>query len=219
MNRLCDAMLLPRLSIAACLAIATLVAAAARGEDQTSARVEREERGIRGWRVSISRGLLDAERQETEQALKLLEQQRAEIERVVPAAGWLREHGRDPAMARAVEFIRSRSGNPQPFLLKWPGVTKPGSLCDALVSQVDLMATLGTASCCDLPADAAVDSHDLVPWLMGKAVSPARTTLVHHTNPGRYAIRHGHWLLVDGKIGYTAPPAAGGTAAPAAGGG
>ena len=75
------------------------------------------------------------------------------------------------------------------------------------------------ASGCDLPADAAVDSHDLVTWLMGKAVAPARTTLVHNTNPGRYAIRHGHWLLVDGTIGYTAPPAAVGTAASAAGGG
>ena len=137
LDRLCDAMLLPRLSIAACLATVTLVAAAAGEDDQASARVEREERGIRGWRVYVSRGLLDAERQGTEQALKLLEQQLAEIERVVPAAavarlrevplylspeydavppraeyhpdaGWLREHGRDPAMARAVEFTNVR---------------------------------------------------------------------------------------------------------------
>lgn len=96
-------------------------------------------------------------------------------------------------------------GHHVPFLLKWPGVTKPGSVSDALVSQVDLMATLAAASGCQLPPDAAVDSHDLLPWLTGKAAAPPRTTLVHNTNAGRYAIRHGHWLLVDGTTGYTAP--------------
>jgi len=96
-------------------------------------------------------------------------------------------------------------GHHVPFLLKWPGVAKPGSVCDALVSQVDLMATLAAATGSDLPPDAAGDSHDLLPWLSGKSAAPPRSTLVHNTNAGRYAIRHGDWLLVDGTTGYTAP--------------
>jgi arylsulfatase A len=96
-------------------------------------------------------------------------------------------------------------GHHVPFLLKWPGVTKPGSVSHALVSQVDLMATLAAAAGADLPADAAVDSHDLVPWLTGTVAAPPRTTLVHNTARDRYAIRHGDWLLVDGTTGFTAP--------------
>ena len=93
----------------------------------------RMERQLKGWRVLISQRLLDDHAAATEQALELLAAQLEEIVRVVPAdavaklrkvplylspaydgfgakaeyhpaAGWLREHGRDPAMEKAVEF-------------------------------------------------------------------------------------------------------------------
>ncbi len=92
-----------------------------------------QERQILGWRVLISQRLLDKHAAATERALALLTSQLTEIVRVVPstavaklkdvplylspaydgfgakaeyhpAAGWLREHGRDPAMEKAVEF-------------------------------------------------------------------------------------------------------------------
>jgi hypothetical protein len=93
----------------------------------------RHEREILGWRVLISQRLLDEQAAATEQAIQLLTTQLEEIVCVVPAdavaklkqvplylspaydgcgakaeyhpsAGWLREHGRDPAMEKAVEF-------------------------------------------------------------------------------------------------------------------
>jgi hypothetical protein len=93
----------------------------------------REERQLEGWRVGISRVLLADHAAATEKAIELLTKQLQEIVRVVPAsavaklkrvplylspaydgfaaraeyhpnAGWLREHGRDPTMAKAVEF-------------------------------------------------------------------------------------------------------------------
>jgi len=93
----------------------------------------RDERQLEGWRVLISRGLLAEHTAATEKAIELLTKQLQEIVRVVPAnavaklkkvplylspaydgiaaraeyhpnAGWLREHGRDPVMAKAVEF-------------------------------------------------------------------------------------------------------------------
>ena len=96
-----------------------------------------ETRSIRGWKVLIARDLLLREPQALAQALELLEQQLDEIIRVVPksaveklqrvplyfnseypgaspkaeyhpGAGWLREHQRDPAMAKAVEFTNVR---------------------------------------------------------------------------------------------------------------
>ena len=51
-------------------------------------------------------------------------------------------------------------GHHVPFLIRWPGITAPGSLCDALVSQIDLMATLAALVEFDLPADQAEDSHN-----------------------------------------------------------
>ena len=88
---------------------------------------------IEGWKVLVNQRLLAEERAGTEKALELLRVQLQEIIRVVPApavaklrevplwfspeypgvkptaeyhpgAGWLRDNGRDPAMAKGVEF-------------------------------------------------------------------------------------------------------------------
>ena len=85
--------------------------------------------------------------------------------------------------------------------MRWPGVTRAGRVSDALVSQIDLMATLASVVRHDLPADAAEDSHDLLPLLKGEAES-VRSTHVHNTNANGYAIRHGDWVLIDAKDGY-----------------
>lgn len=92
-----------------------------------------EERRIEGWRVLVSRALVDAHAAATAEALDLLAGQLREIVRVVPAAavarlravplhlspayagigpraeyhpdaGWLRRNGRDPSMEKGVEF-------------------------------------------------------------------------------------------------------------------
>ena len=92
-------------------------------------------------------------------------------------------------------------GHRVPTIIKWPGITKPGTVSDALVSQIDFMATLASALGHSLPADAAEDSHDLLPLLKGEKAS-VRGTHVHNTNPKGYAIRHGDWLLIDAPTGY-----------------
>ncbi|MGA0853713.1 MAG: sulfatase family protein [Luteolibacter sp.] len=88
-------------------------------------------------------------------------------------------------------------GHRVPTIIKWPGATKPGAVCNALVSQIDFMATLAAALAYELPDDAAEDSHNLLPLLKGE-VAAVRSTHIHNTNQP-YAIRHGDWLLVDGK--------------------
>ena len=94
-------------------------------------------------------------------------------------------------------------GHHVPFVVRWPGVAKAGAVSDALVSQIDLMATFASVLGFSLPdTNAAEDSHDILPLLKGMAGEPIRTTHVHNTGPGSYAIRHGEWLLVDGKNGY-----------------
>ena len=92
-------------------------------------------------------------------------------------------------------------GHHVPFIIRWPEVTKPGTTCDALVSQIDIFATLASFLKFQLPDNAAEDSHDLLPLLNGETAA-IRTTHVHNTIVDQYAIRHNNWLLVDAKDGY-----------------
>lgn len=87
-------------------------------------------------------------------------------------------------------------GHHVPFIVRWPGVTEAGLVSPALVSQVDIMATLAAVVEFDLPDDQAADSHDLVPLLKGK-VESVRTSHVHNTFKDEYAIRDGDWVLVN----------------------
>ena len=104
---------------------------------------------------------------------------------------------------RGVKRDIYEGGHHVPFVIKWPGVTKPGTVTNALISQVDLMATLAGLVNFDLPSNAAEDSFDFQPWLKDKIKTPPRSTMIHNTNAKDYAIRDGDWLLVDAKSGYT----------------
>lgn len=109
----------------------------ASGDPRIPADKTAETRSVAGWTVQVSGDLLSQEPQATADALELLQQQLLEISRVVPPpavvelkkislyfspeypgmppraefhpdAGWLRDNGRDPAMARGVEFTNIR---------------------------------------------------------------------------------------------------------------
>ncbi len=99
-------------------------------------------------------------------------------------------------------------GHRVPTMIKWPGLTKEGTVSDATFSQVDLMATLADYLGYDLPKKSAEDSHDFLPWLKGEAAQPPRTTIVHNTSKGQYAIRHGDWVLINDKTGANRQPSA-----------
>lgn len=91
-------------------------------------------------------------------------------------------------------------GHRLPFLVKWPAVVPGDSVCQGLVSQIDLMATFAAVVGYKLPDNAAEDSYDLLPLFQG-GTETVRDTHVHNTY-ATYAIRHGDWNLVDAKTGY-----------------
>jgi arylsulfatase A len=93
-------------------------------------------------------------------------------------------------------------GHHVPFVVKWPGVVTPGSTSDALVSQIDIMATLAAMLGQKLPDGAAEDAFDFLPILKAKAKTSARTAHVHNTKKDHYAIRDGDYVLVDSPNGY-----------------
>ncbi|QEG24319.1 sulfatase family protein [Mariniblastus fucicola] len=93
-------------------------------------------------------------------------------------------------------------GHHVPLIVSWPGVTKEGTVSDALVSQIDIMATLSSIVGFELPKDCAEDSHDFLPLLKGDQ-KELRRTHIHNTYKGKFAIRDGDWLLINHKDGYT----------------
>ncbi len=92
-------------------------------------------------------------------------------------------------------------GHHVPYMIRWPGVAARGETCEALVSQIDIMATVASVVQFDLPEASAEDSHDLLPLLTGQA-SDVRKTHVHNTRENHYAIRDENWLLIDDRHGY-----------------
>jgi len=65
-----------------------------------------------------------------------------------------------------------------PLLVRWPGVTKPGSKNEKIVSLLDVAETLVDAA--GLPQPADMQGHSLVPLLHGKSPADWRTSFYYH---------------------------------------
>ena len=87
------------------------------------------------------------------------------------------------------------AGHRIPFLARWPGRIKPATTSDELGCLTDLMATAAAITRVKLPNDAAEDSYDLYPALLGKKGKPIREAVVHHSMDGVFSIRQGEWKL------------------------
>ena len=97
-------------------------------------------------------------------------------------------------------------GHRVPFIVRWPGVVEPGSKSDETICLVDLTATCAAITGCKLADDAAEDSYNILPVLMGQTLSgPLREATVHHSINGEFAIRQGRWKFLDceGSGGWT----------------
>lgn len=93
-------------------------------------------------------------------------------------------------------------GHRVPFIARWPGKIPAGTTCDETVCHVDLMATLAALLGVKLPADAGVDSVNILPALLGeKREAPLREATVHHSAQGKFAIRRGDWVLILAPTG------------------
>ncbi len=96
-------------------------------------------------------------------------------------------------------------GHRVPFLLRWPGISKPNSSYDNMISLADLMATFADLFSVKLNEKTAEDSISFLPAVYGKDVSNPRETVISHSVHGRFTIRQGDWklLLSPGSGGST----------------
>jgi arylsulfatase A-like enzyme len=98
------------------------------------------------------------------------------------------------------------AGHRVPMLLRWPGRTPPDSASHALVSSVDLFATLAELCTVELPPAAAEDSASFAACATDPSAT-AREDLVLHSLDGTFALRAGDWVMIEGlgSGGFTVP--------------
>lgn len=97
-------------------------------------------------------------------------------------------------------------GHRVPYVVRWPGVIKPGRVSDELTCHNHLMATCAEILGAKLPADAGVDSFSILPVLRGLELKePTHPFVIHHSIKGRFAIRKGDWkyLACKGSGGWS----------------
>ncbi|MEM8680767.1 MAG: arylsulfatase [Planctomycetota bacterium] len=88
-------------------------------------------------------------------------------------------------------------GHRVPFLVRWPGVVKPESVCESPIGLVDCLATFAELLETDLSESQAVDSVSFLPLMRGDSSAYRDNhALIHHSSSGRFAIRLGKWKLL-----------------------
>ena len=100
---------------------------------------------------------------------------------------------------RGIKRDNWEGGHRVPFIARWYGKIKPGSVNDELISLTDIMATCAALVEADLPDDAAEDSFNMLPVLLGESKEPVREYLLHQTISLDLGIRKGHWKYLDHK--------------------
>jgi arylsulfatase A-like enzyme len=112
------------------------------------------------------------------------------------------------APLRAGKGTLYEGGIREPMIVRWPGVVKPGTTCDAVVTSVDFYPTILTMAGIMWESDGRLDGLNIIPLLLGTGV-PKREAVYwhyphyHNTLPGG-AIRAGDWKLIeyfeDGRV-------------------
>jgi arylsulfatase A-like enzyme len=108
------------------------------------------------------------------------------------AVSKLKSH-RPAGPLRGGKYSSFEGGTRVPLLVRWPGRVRRGS-SDALVSQVDLLASFATFTGRALAASDAPDSYDVMPALLGES-KKGRSVLVEQG--GSLALRQERWKYIE----------------------
>jgi len=112
-----------------------------------------------------------------------------------------RDHNHDGSRPwRGVKRDQWEGGHRTPFIVKWPGKVKPGTVSDQITSLTDIFATCAAITGSELPNDAAEDSYNILPVLDGtQGDKQVRPYNLQQTWTLQMSVRRGDWKLLDHK--------------------
>ncbi len=116
---------------------------------------------------------------------------------------WMRrDHNHDAAGGyRGMKRDGWEGGHRVPFIARWPDRIPAGQVSSQLTNTTDIFATLASVVGYELPDDAAVDSFDMLPAMLGlqKDDEPIRPHMLMQSFRGEFQLRQGQWKYLDHK--------------------
>lgn len=111
--------------------------------------------------------------------------------------GVLEDHnGHDPnAGFKGGKYIAYEGGTLMPTLIQWPARIKGGKVSDALISQVDFLASFTTLVGDEMPEDRFFDSRNVLPALLGESET-GNEYIVQQSSDG-LGLRTGKWKYIE----------------------
>jgi arylsulfatase A len=110
----------------------------------------------------------------------------------------------DNSPLRANKGSNYEGGLRVPVIIKWPGVTKPGSVSEVLVSSMDYYPTILSATGLDLIPTQHMDGEDLTPVLKGRRQLDRKAIFWHYPHYNQHpssfpsgVVRKGDWKLIE----------------------
>jgi len=70
-------------------------------------------------------------------------------------------------LAPRVRYDATEGGLRVPFIARWPGRIKPGTVCREIATNMDLFTTLAQMAGAEIPRDRVIDGRDILPLLTG----------------------------------------------------
>ncbi|MBS1934755.1 MAG: arylsulfatase, partial [Bacteroidetes bacterium] len=119
----------------------------------------------------------------------------------------LAEAGHRPSyIYRGAKADIYEGGHRIPFIVKWPGHVKAGTVCDRTICLTDFLATAADVVHRPLNYNEGEDSYSLMPLLLQKN-NYERTSIIHHSIDGNFSIRTNQWKLIfaRGSGGWSEP--------------
>ena len=98
------------------------------------------------------------------------------------------------------KFGAWEGGHRVPMIARWPGRIPAGTRSDALISQVDFLATFAAVAGARIAATDVSDSLNQLPALVGAPATPIRERLIISPNsPSHLVVRQGRWVYIPAQ--------------------
>ena len=111
------------------------------------------------------------------------------------------DHGHDGSgIYRGGKYQPYEGGTRVPFILRWPAKVAPGTVSDALVTQLDFLSTFANMLAIDIAPDNAIDSQDAYGALFGQEAT-GRAEIIEEAGKNKLSLRQGTWKLLHSQRG------------------